>query len=116
MFGYTEAKKRQITVTRFVGSSNSDNHLCSNKRAECYIKLRKALESGVLKFRNSPEMKELFNGPNGIRTQLLSQRIKSDDGKLSIVAKADIKKFLKRSPDIADTISMLLATRWSGNK
>lgn len=93
-----------ITPVDFGGRASQDT--CLNKRAEMYMRLRDWLQDGgALGDPKSQDIVELRRELQSIEYNLR----KSDDGKICLGSKDDIRKKLGRSPDRADAVALTFA-------
>lgn len=82
------------------GAMADDNDRYSNKRAECYFRLKEALERGLALPQDDELMEEL----------LAISYFYRETGKAQIIPKDKIKEELGRSPDKADALALTFFT------
>ena len=89
-------RKGYFAVDGNFGFSATDDKTYANKRAESYFKLSEAMKRGLSIPRNDELMEEL----------LLVGYEFSENGKVKIIPKDQIKKDLGRSPDWSDSLAL----------
>jgi hypothetical protein len=85
------------------GSAATSKEMYRNVRAEAYWELRKALDpGGTAALCLPPEQRELIEECRAMRYEMT-------DGAVRIVAKDEIARELRRSPDLADALALTFA-------
>ena len=95
-----------IIPVDFGGKSLMDTCNCLNKRAEMYYKLRDWLQDGG--YLGDPKDNEVVELKRELQCIEYNLR-KSDDGKIALGPKDDIRKKLGHSPDRADAVALTFA-------
>lgn len=88
------------------GGRATENENCINRRAEIYQRMKNWLESGG--YFGDPKNNEIIELKRELQCVEYNLR-KSDDGKIALGPKDDIRKSLGHSPDRADAVALTFA-------
>ena len=82
------------------GAGTTSNPIASNKKAECYLELRKAMREGLVIPRDHERLRQDLSNISGYY---------GDNGKMKIQSKKDMKRMGFKSPDFVDALALTFA-------